>query len=707
MLSLAAQSLASAALGYSTELRRIWPKERARIRARRYNASAVNTMQLPPARRPLNFLARLRPDRVALLLAALAILGAWLILASQVNYGVGVATDSLAYASAAEAIAAGNNPTLPNSPPLFPVAMAVAILLGLEPVNAMAHLNAAAFGMTVFFSTLWLWRKTRSLFLVIWASVALIIAPPLTLVTPWALSEPLFILLTMSALLTLDAFTENRRRSLLLLAAVLAALAFLTRYLGAAMIGAGAILLLYQSNVSFTQRAKDAAVYAGVASIPTCAWLLRNFLQMGSPTRHSAYPPFGSLSQNIEAAAVELGRTLFAWSDLFSAVSRRVSLYAGDALVPMVVGAAALAAAAFLVGAARLPAADAGPRSRSVAPAFTMALFVGAYITTAVIGVTTTSRSEGFGIRYFAPAYPPILLAVALIANACFRKAAWKRNVFGLTVALSSAFGAALLLLWLLPQFGLYAEERRRRLEGPLGHDVAAWRNSPSVSDLRAKALAGRAVVGTNTLDVAPYLVGARDGFVLLPCMTTDAARDWLSDAGERNEEAYVVWFDGFAAPIDCETAPSAIRSIAQVETVARLPNGNVFRVFLSSADPLDPHRATYASFASLPPVISSDFDIHLSGKALVYLRDDCGPADTQDAFFLHIVPVDENNLPYERRRYGFDNLGFSFDAHGAHFDGKCLTTAILPDYPIARVRTGQFVRGGSKVWEEEFRLPP
>ena len=660
-------------------------------------------MQLPLARRPLNFLARFRPDRVVLLLAALAILGASLILASQVNYGVGVATDSLSYASAAEDIAAGNNPTLPNSPPLFPVAMAAAILLGLEPVNAMGRLNAAAFGLTIFLSTIWLRRKTQSLFLVVWASVALIIAPPLALVTPWALSEPLFILLTMSALLTLDAFTENRRRSLLLLAAGFAALAFLTRYLGAAMIGAGAILLLSQGGVSFTQRAKDAAVYAAIASVPTCGWLLRNFLQMGSLTGHSSYPPFGSLPQNVAAAAAELMNALFAWPDLSTAVGRRVSLYAGDAVVPLIIGASALAAAALLVGVARLSAADAGPRSRSIAPALAMTLFAGAYLAAAVIGVTTTSRSEGFGIRYFAPAYPPLLLAVALVADACFRKAAWSRNVFGLKFSLPAAFGATLLLLWLVPQFGSYAEQYQRRLDAPLGQDVGAWRNSPVVSDVRAKALAGQAAVGTNTLDVGPYLVGARDGFVLLPCMTVDAVRGWLSDAAQRNEEAYVVWFDGFGVPIGCEILPSAIRSIAHMETVARLPNGNIFRVSLSSSDPLGPYRATYASFASMPPVVSSEFDVHLSGKTLIYLRDDCSPADTQADFFLHVVPADENDLSYERRRYSFDNLGFAFDIHGARFDGKCLTTAILPDYPIARIRTGQFVRGASELWEGEF----
>ena len=664
-------------------------------------------MQLPPARRPSNFLARLRPDRVALLLAALAILGAGLILTRQVNHGVGVSTDSLAYAIAAKDIAAGNNPALPNSAPLFPAALALPSALGFDPISAAALLNAAAFGMTIFFSTLWLWRKTRSLFIVVWASAALIVAPPLIHVTPWALSEPLFILLTMSALLTLDAFIENRRRSLLLLAVAFAALAFLTRYLGAAMVLTGAMLLLLQRNVPFSQRAKEASFYAAAASIPTCAWLFRNFLEIGSITGHSAFPPFGSLSQNIEAAAAELWKIPFAWSDLSYAVGRRVSFYADD-IVPAIIAAAALAAAGVVAGAAMLRATahgETGP-SRNFAPAFLMALFACAYVTTAVIGVTTTSRSEGFGVRYFAPAYPPIVLAVALIANACFRSVAWRLNVPRLMISLAPALGAILLSLWLLPQASLYAEQYRLALGRPLGHDVRSWRNSPATLEIQAKSLAGRAVVGTNSLDIAPYLTGVRE-FRFLPCTTANDARNWLARAGDQDKEVYVVWFDGFIDPIGCEAVPPSIRTVARMESVARLPNGNIFRVSPPSANPLEPYRDFYASFASLEPIASSKFDIHASSRTLAYLRESCAPSDAHARFFLHVFPLDETDLLRERRRSGFNNFDFSFEMDGAHFDGKCLTTAILPDYPIARIRTGQFVRGGSKIWEEAFRLPP
>ena len=115
----------------------------------------------------------------------------------------------------------------------------------------------------------------------------------------------------------------------------------------------------------------------------------------------------------------------------------------------------------------------------------------------------------------------------------------------------------------------------------------------------------------------------------------------------------------------------------------------------------IDPARrwAESASGASGEPVARGNFDVHLSDKALVYVKEPCEPADTDARFFLHIVPERADDLPEERRARGFDNLDFAFFPNGALFDGKCAARAALPDYPIASVRTGQYVSGIGEVW--------
>ena len=60
------------------------------------------------------------------------------------------------------------------------------------------------------------------------------------------------------------------------------------------------------------------------------------------------------------------------------------------------------------------------------------------------------------------------------------------------------------------------------------------------------------------------------------------------------------------------------------------------------------------------------------------------------------------NDLPNDRERLGFDNLDFSFENSGARFNGICLISVALPDYPIDEVATGQF-GGEERLWEERF----
>ena len=109
------------------------------------------------------------------------------------------------------------------------------------------------------------------------------------------------------------------------------------------------------------------------------------------------------------------------------------------------------------------------------------------------------------------------------------------------------------------------------------------------------------------------------------------------------------------------------------------------------------------------PPAIRSDWDVYLVENSLIYVKkDQCSPQDAAPPFFLHLDPVDMNDLPEYRQQYGFDNLDFNFDEHAAIFDGKCLAEVPLPEYAISAIRTGQYVRvdgGFNNLWEGKIRL--
>ena len=100
-------------------------------------------------------------------------------------------------------------------------------------------------------------------------------------------------------------------------------------------------------------------------------------------------------------------------------------------------------------------------------------------------------------------------------------------------------------------------------------------------------------------------------------------------------------------------------------------------------------------------PALRSNFDVFLTGNGLLYEKQPCLEDDTDARFFLHLIPVDVNDLPDHRRQYKFDALDFDWDGLTAY--GVCWTKVPLPDYDIAHIRTGQQVPGEDAIWEGSF----
>ncbi len=101
----------------------------------------------------------------------------------------------------------------------------------------------------------------------------------------------------------------------------------------------------------------------------------------------------------------------------------------------------------------------------------------------------------------------------------------------------------------------------------------------------------------------------------------------------------------------------------------------------------------------------SSSYEVHLIDNSLVYARETCNQEDTAAPFFLHLVPVDERDLPDHRRRYGFDNLDFRFDSYRLVEGNGCAAMRELPGYAIAEIRTGQYVPGEFPIWRVYFDI--
>ena len=98
-------------------------------------------------------------------------------------------------------------------------------------------------------------------------------------------------------------------------------------------------------------------------------------------------------------------------------------------------------------------------------------------------------------------------------------------------------------------------------------------------------------------------------------------------------------------------------------------------------------------------------YDVAIAGNEVVYTKSPCEPDNTVQPFFLHIIPIDQGDLPEHRQQYDYDNLGFAFKNFGSLSDGKCTAARELPEYGISSIRTGQYVWGGERTWEVTLRL--
>ena len=134
----------------------------------------------------------------------------------------------------------------------------------------------------------------------------------------------------------------------------------------------------------------------------------------------------------------------------------------------------------------------------------------------------------------------------------------------------------------------------------------------------------------------------------------------------------------------------------------------------LWSADiPLNDHLAAYETAMSAEPLARSGFDIYADSRkrALIYIKRQCAGDYIRARFFLSVFPEDPADLPGYRRAAGFEyeSLSFPFHRHGAAFDGKCAVVRELPDYPIDRIETGQWIPalpGENALWRAEFAPP-
>ena len=620
--------------------------------------------------------SRIRLDGFTLFVVGAAVLGAGLVLARHVEHGVGLSWDSVTYIGVARNLLAGEGFVELTGraytlwAPLYPMLLAAAGALGVDPQDAAGPLNAAAFGAAVAISGFYLRDRLASRFLAAWGALAAALSIPLA----WAASVALVTIplsaLTLLALIQIEKFLREQQTRALLLASIFSSLAFAIHYRGIILLVFAAGLLALQQGAVPT-RIRRIAVYGTIASAPMAAWSIRNTLLVGSATgprgleSDSFFPLLvDAINRTSQWAFVNLFVDNLYFEEIFWPIA---SFFTGAAL-----SAVALTAVYAFAQAAR-------SRNETEIPPF--AVFAGfsiAYLLLLTLSITL-GYAAGPGDRFLIPAYIPLLIGLLIGLDGFLLNIRNKGKPYAKRLSVGTL---AALCLWLAFSAALQPLAIREANANGIGR-YDGLRDSEVLRYIQDNA-SNLIERETQSNDVWAVYAGSRGR---TPAVWIDTDSDG----------AVILWFhDKPHAKYDA----AELRGMPRVETLANLADGAVFVV--NKARSASVYQSAYDALIDREPPVRSVFDVHFDGRTLAYAKFPCARGDTAARFFLHVTPVDADDLPAERRNAGFDNLDFSFVNIGARFDEKCIASVRLPNYPVEKVKTGQFA-GDEWLWEANF----
>ena len=141
-------------------------------------------------------------------LVLISLIGVLLVLQATPE-GAELSDDSIAYIAGARSIIAGNgyreawlasNQPVTHFPPALPAVLASFGTLGIDPLNAIRWVNALLFGASAFVLVILAWRMTPSLTAGLVLAGLFVLSGDLLQVYAAAMSEPLFIFLSLLAI---------------------------------------------------------------------------------------------------------------------------------------------------------------------------------------------------------------------------------------------------------------------------------------------------------------------------------------------------------------------------------------------------------------------------------------------------------------------------------------------------------------------------
>jgi hypothetical protein len=482
-------------------------------------------------------------------LVALAVTGVASVLVATRD-GADLTSDSIVYINAASNLLAGRGLSrlsgisgvvpITHFPPLYSLVLSSLQILGVDPLSGARLVNAFAFGITVALAGAMVASASAGAVYPLLASALVLASPVLLDVNAWAMTEPLFLMLGLTALLSLAKYTTRRSTAWLAAAAAAAGLAAVTRYAGVVLLATGCSTLLFLREGSLRRRASDAVLFLAIGATPAVAWGVRSILLTGSATNRtlSWHPP--SLLQLKRVFGV-------LWEWMLPGEFSYPALYA-------MIGCTLVAAIAAILALRRTGVRSALRRIAAVpwaSPRGILAQHVVWYSGMILLTLFVVDATTPVDQRILSPAYVSILLLAAISLALLQERGKSSRMRSAVPVILGA----------LLISYGVRSAAVLRTLQATQrGFTNPGW---VSMGDLEAiREIPSDILIYTNNLEALEFFYG-RGGTIIpfpvdavtrLPVATYDS---WLSQMREglRTGAAVLILFGRRADDVELPSA--------------------------------------------------------------------------------------------------------------------------------------------------------
>src|SRR6266511_5381320 len=248
----------------------------------------------------------IRP-RVAsfLALSLIAFMGMVLVLRATPQ-GLGLSDDSIAYIAGARSMAAGDgyreawlasDQPVTHFPPSFSSILAFFGLFGIDPLHAVRWVNALLFGLNAALLGILGWRMTPSLTAGLVLAALFVTSGEMFQVHAVAMSEPLFIFLSLLSFWMFDLYVERLPSPSekwggsegwlwLIACGTFVGIAYLTRYAGLALV-ATFVVALFILHKTWRRRFVSIGIFLESVLPWFLTWSLRNWLVAGNTTNRT------------------------------------------------------------------------------------------------------------------------------------------------------------------------------------------------------------------------------------------------------------------------------------------------------------------------------------------------------------------------------------------------------------------------------------